>query len=145
MKKLVIVQCGGKKIWINNPYLGAVEARDAYTSPYFKKNRAYAERFSDRWVILSAKYGFLDPDDKITDYNVSFKQKKSQPISISDLRNQVFTKALNTFNEVVVLGGQEYLEAVEEAFKGINCKVLSPFEGLKIGERLSALNKVLIS
>ena len=76
MKNLGIVQCGGKKIWKEKPFLDKIPAKDAYTSPYFQKNRLYAEKTCDQWVILSAKYGFLFPNDKIEDYNVTFKSKK---------------------------------------------------------------------
>ena len=68
MSTLAIVQCGQKKIWDRNPGAGPTAAKDAYVSPYFRKNRAYAERFADQWMILSAKYGFLDPDTKIRNY-----------------------------------------------------------------------------
>ncbi len=143
MSKLCIVQCGGQKIWKKNPQLGAVAAKDAYTSPYFKKNMAYAMKFGDRWVILSAKYGFLDPHDKIIDYNVTFKIKKSGPIPTNELREQVKSKGLDSYNEIVVLGGKEYLEAVRGAFERTECEVVSPFEGLGIGKRLKALNEAL--
>ena len=116
MSKLVVVQCGGRKIWKNNPDIGKVKAEDAYTSPYFQKNRKYAKRFGDRWVVLSAKYGFLDPDELIEDYNVTFKSKKSGPISNFDLQKQVTEKELDDFDEVVVLGGIEYLDAIKEVF-----------------------------
>ncbi len=143
MRKLIVVQCGQMKIWKHNPELGIVEAKDAYISPYFKKGRAYAEKFGDKWVILSAKYGFLDPNEKINDYNVSFKRKNPAPIPLSKLREQVLAKRLNEFDEVIVLGGEEYLRAVRESFSGSRCKVISPFGGLRIGERLSALNEAL--
>ncbi|MFD1732154.1 DUF6884 domain-containing protein [Deinococcus malanensis] len=58
---LVIVPCGASKIWAKQPDAGAVQAQDAYTGPPFVLHRQYAERFGDQWVILSAKYGFLQP------------------------------------------------------------------------------------
>lgn len=143
MNKLIIVQCGDRKIWKDHTELGKIPAKDAYTSPYFKKHRAYAERFGDRWVILSAKYGFLNPDETIEDYNVSFKRKKSGPISFSELKEQVVDKGLNHFDEVVVLGGKEYLEATQKAFEDTQSNVLSPFEDLKIGIRMSKINEAL--
>ncbi|MDG6220589.1 MAG: hypothetical protein QCI38_03975, partial [Candidatus Thermoplasmatota archaeon] len=143
MTKLVIVQCGGSKIWKKKTELGAVPAKDAYTSPYFKKNRAYAEKFGECWMILSAKYGFIDPKTLIEDYNVTFKKKKTNPISVEDLRRQVYQKNLAQFCEIVVLGGIEYLEAVEQAFRGTGCKVVSPFEGLSIGMRMHAVDMAL--
>ncbi len=52
-------------------------------------NRAYAEHFADQWVILSAKYGFLDPDTEIRNYNVTFLKSSTHPISVDKLRRQV--------------------------------------------------------
>src|SRR4051794_17641224 len=58
---LIIVPCGRSKVWDRSPDLGPTAAQDAYVGGPFKLNRAYAERFGQRWVILSAKYGFIDP------------------------------------------------------------------------------------
>ena len=52
-RTLVIVACGARKIWDDNPNAGPTPAKDAYTGAPFKVNRRYAETFSDRWVILS--------------------------------------------------------------------------------------------
>jgi hypothetical protein len=59
---LVIVPCGQRKVWDDDPQQGKVPAREAYTGAPFKVNRPYAERRGDRRVILSAKYGFIPPD-----------------------------------------------------------------------------------
>jgi cytoplasmic iron level regulating protein YaaA (DUF328/UPF0246 family) len=139
----MIVQCGRQKIWAHNPCLGAVPAAQAYTSSYFKKNMAYAKRFGNRWMILSAKYGFLDPDDPINDYDVTFTDKSTNPISIGELKKQVSSKELGEFNEVFVLGGEEYLAAVIGAFQGIQSIIESPFRGLRMGLRMAAIDKVL--
>jgi hypothetical protein len=42
-----------------------VKARDAYTSDLFRTYREDAQAFGERWVVLSAKYGFIDPDFEI--------------------------------------------------------------------------------
>ena len=77
---LVIIACGAKKIWDNNPDAGSTSAKDACTGAPFRVNRRYAETFGDRWVILSAKYGFIDPDFIIPEnYNVTFKKPKDKP------------------------------------------------------------------
>ena len=48
---------------------------------FFTTNRAYAEKFGSRWVILSAKYGFIRPDFQIPGpYNVSFKDPATKPV-----------------------------------------------------------------
>ena len=143
MSTLCIVQCGEQKIWKKYPVIGPVRAKEAYTSPYFKKNRAYAERFGDGWVILSAKYGFLSPEDKIEDYNVTFKLKKSRPISDQELKIQVLKKGLDKYSTVLVLGGKEYLDAVKVAFSDTSCIIQSQFEGLSIGQRMRAIDHAL--
>jgi hypothetical protein len=137
---LAVVQCDEAKIWRRSPEMGSVPAKDAYTSPYFRKQCEYARRTSDRWVILSAKYGYLNPDEPIQDYDVSFKKKSTRPISFGALRQQARSKGLTAFNEVVVLGGKEYLQAVEESFPREACAVRAPFKGLRIGERMTALD-----
>ena len=143
MSRLVVAQCGGKKIWKDRPEMGTVPAQEAYTSTYFKKQRAYAEQFGDEWMILSAKYGFLKPEDNIEDYNVTFKKKSTGPISSSELAGQIKRMKLGSYDEIVVLGGKEYLEATNKAFEGTNAKIVAPFEGLQIGKRMRAINEAL--
>lgn len=55
---MLVVACGKRKIWDADPSAGPVSAKDAYIGVTFRVNRRYAERFADRWVILSANYGF---------------------------------------------------------------------------------------
>lgn len=143
MNTMCIVQCGGQKIWKKYPNIGPIRAKEAYTSPYFRKNRAYAERFGDDWMILSAKYGFLSPEDKIEDYNVTFKLKKSRPISNQELKIQVSKKGLDKYSTILVLGGKEYLDAVKAAFSDTSCMIHSPFEGLSIFQRMHAIDHAL--
>lgn len=94
-------------------------------------------------MILSAKYGFLRPDDKIEDFNVTFKLKKSGPVSYQELRNQVWNKELDKYSTILVLGGKEYLDAAKAAFSGTSCMIQFPFEGLSIGQRMRAIDHAL--
>ena len=48
---------------------GTHTARELYTSPLFVGRRSYVERTCDRWFILSAKHGVLDPDDRLESYD----------------------------------------------------------------------------
>jgi len=81
---------------------GAVIPRDAYNGAPFKVNREYAERFANRWVILSAKYGFIDPDFEIPGpYNVSFKKKSPELVVVGMLRQQIMDMQLNNYNKVI--------------------------------------------
>ena len=130
-RSLIIVQCGGRKIWRTRPHAGPTKAKDAYVSGYFQNNRAYAERFGTRWFILSAKYGFLDPETKIRNYDVSFLNPRTNPIGIGKLRTQVRLKRLTHYRDVVVLGGSAYAAIVRKAFEGAAVKIHQPFRGLR--------------
>jgi hypothetical protein len=114
---LVVISCGSQKIWDRNPNAGPTPARDAYTSSVFKTSRRYAEQFADRWVILSAKYGLIDPDFVIAgEYNRSFYDPDA--ICVDELRQQVSAKDLGAFKTVGVLGSDAYWSRVVRAFKG---------------------------
>lgn len=118
MKILCIVPCGDRKIWKKNPNAGPTKAKYVYIGPYAKKCIEYAEKFyTSSWCILSAKYGFLFPDEIIEGpYNVSFNNKNTNPISLNELSNQIIEKRLNTFDRVVVLGGKNYVNMVKAVF-----------------------------
>ncbi len=141
---LVIVPCGSAKIWGNNAWAGPTEAYYAYTGPPFKINRAYAERFADRWVILSAKYGFIRPNFVIPEpYNTTFKKKSTNPVHLDTLRQQVQDLKLDTFKVAVGMGGKEYRRAVELAFDGTGVITVFPFAGLPIGKAMKVIKHAI--
>lgn len=114
---LVVVSCGKLKIWDRYPNVGPTPARAAYTSPVFKASCEYADHFANHWVILSAKYGFMDPDFVIPeDYNWSFYDFNA--ISIAELKVHVATAHLTEFNTVGVLGSDAYWSRIVRAFEG---------------------------
>ncbi|MFX0097778.1 MAG: DUF6884 domain-containing protein [Candidatus Hodarchaeota archaeon] len=140
MKTICIVPCGKRKIWDDIPNSGPTKARYVYTGSFAKGCRNYAERFyPSSWCILSAKYGFLFPDDIVPDsYNVTFKRKKTNPISIKELSEQVEKKGLGKYEKIVVLGGKEYRQIVRQIFS--DKEVHSPLDGSRnMGDMLSKL------
>jgi hypothetical protein len=62
-KTIALVACVSKKN--KRPMV----ARDLYISDWFKKASAYAEKNSDKWFILSAKYGLVDLNSIIAPYD----------------------------------------------------------------------------
>ena len=146
MKNLCIVPCGSKKIWSKNPKLGPTKARNVYIGPFAKKCREYAEKFyPSSWCILSAKYGFLLPDDVTPGpYNVSFNDRKTNPISLKNLSKQTEQKKIDKYKNVVVLGGKNYVEIAKQVFIGKT--VLKPLSGCKgIGYMMKKLNDAITS
>jgi len=142
--KLCVVPCGSRKIWDVNPNAGPTKARDMYIGSFAKACREYAEKFyPDSYVILSAKYGFLFPDDVIPGpYNVTFNDPSTNPISVEELRRQAEEKGLTKYDEIVVIAGSNYVNIVRKVFK--DKRVITPLSGLGgMGNMISALKKAV--
>ena len=76
MKRICIIPCGKKKIWDKHSDYAPMEAKDVYISPFGKACQAYATMFFENWVILSAKHGFLRPNDIVLEnYDLAFDSK----------------------------------------------------------------------
>jgi|Deesub1362A_J573_1020465.scaffolds.fasta_scaffold00057_96 hypothetical protein len=145
MRTLVIISCGAKKIWDLAPDSGPTKAGDAYQGIFFRLNKEYAIRFGDKWMILSAKYGFIEPEFVIHEnYNATFSDPKTNPIGIEKLKNQVLEKKLHNFDIVIVLAGKEYADLVTQAFSDSQTLVIKPFEGLGgIGYMMRAVRRAI--
>ena len=136
MSALVIVSCGKSKIWKKHPYNGPTQARLVYTGIPFILNRKYAEYFSNNWIILSAKYGFIKPDFIILEnYDVTFNDTTTNPINIEELTGQAIK--YTDYECIIPLGGKTYSNIVKKIFKENH--VIAPTYGLPIGK---AMNKV---
>jgi len=134
---LIVVSCTSKKIWDEdasaNPY---VPAKHAYVGRTVKDWLGKCQPKLDNypWVILSAKYGFIEPDHPIGNYDVTFRKAGSGPISDASLRNQVLHQPrflgsqemlLRDFKCVAVKGPSAYLEKAKLAFTATGAEVVS--------------------
>ena len=121
-----------------------MKARNLYTSPWFAKASELADRRADRWFILSAKHGLLDPDRVIEPYDLSLS-------SMNVAERRMWAKGvvrslvprLNSSDRVVLLAGKLYRENLVNTIHEHGCKVEIPMEGLRIGEQLQWLNERL--
>ncbi len=116
-------------------------ARDLYTSPWFSKARAYADRRGEPWFVLSAKYGLVHPDESIAPYDVTLNT-----IPVADRRrwaSGVLTQLethLKGIGSVTFLAGQRYREFLEPSLRDRGLLVCVPMQGLRFLEQLSWLN-----
>lgn len=119
MTTLCIIPCGSMKIWDKKPDSGPQKASNVYIGPFHRKCQEYALKFyPNDWIILSAKHGFLRPNDIIPEtYNVSFNLKKTNPITIDELSKQADYKNIDKYDKIVVLGGKNYTKIIETVFK----------------------------
>ena len=136
MRTVYLVSCVGMKKRGTHP------AKDLYDSPWFKKARAYVERQGGPWYILSAKYGLLDPDEKIPPYemtlnNMPAAERRAWARSVlEDLR-----RVIRPTDHVVFLAGQRYREYLIAEVRRVSSEVSVPMEGLGIGEQLAWLTQ----
>lgn len=143
---LVIVPCGKRKIWDHDPTHGPAKALEAYTGTLFRLNRAYAEKYGDRWLVLSAKYGFIPPEFEIPGpYDVSFKRKNTHPIGGSQLHAQIGQLDLHEFSTVIGLGGAAYREAIRLAFAEQPVSLEFPFAGQRLGIMMRSTKRAIES
>jgi len=144
MKLLCVVPCGSKKIWDKKTDAGPQKARNVYIGPFASKCKKYTEKFyPSSWVIISAKYGFLFPDDIVSGpYNVSFNDKSTNPITVEDLKSQAKEKKLYDYEKIVILGGKNYVQIVKNIFQ--NKEIYNPLSNCKgIGYMISKLNDAI--
>jgi len=140
MKRLCIIPCGKKKIWDKYPDYGEAEAKDVYISPFGKACQAYATEFFENWVILSAKHGFLRPDDIVLEnYDLAFDSKSDEIISIEQLQKQMVDKDLLQFEEIVLLAGKKHKKVVTKLYP--EEIITYPLAGCRgVGNMLQKLN-----
>jgi hypothetical protein len=144
MNTLCIIPCGVKKIWNRNPGAGPTKARHVYIGPFSKKCREYADKFyPSSYCILSAKHGFLFPDDIVLGpYNVSFKKKGTNPITIGELLTESKEKGLGEYENIVALGGKDYTCIVRAVFP--DKEIYAPLDNCgRIGNMMGKLKKAI--
>lgn len=116
------------------------KAKDLYISAWFTKARAYVERSSDPWFILSAEHGLVDPEITIAPYEKTLNtmgvrsRREWAAKVISQMR-----KRLPQCDRIVVFAGARYREFLMDYLRTRAPRVLIPMEGLAIGEQLSWL------
>lgn len=115
--------------------------KNLYTSPYFEKMRAYAERFHDEWWIVSAKYGLLDPDgEAIAPYDETLSgarvaRKREWANRVAE--EMVQEGLLSGDVTLVFHAGKDYYEELLPLIEDRNVTIEIPTEGLGIGEKQS--------
>lgn len=144
MKSLCIVACGKKKIWDENPEAGPVKAQNLYTGSFTRKCMEYAKKPNfNSWCILSAKYGFLFPDEIVQgQYNECFHNKMSNHVTLDKLSLQIKSKELDKYEKIIILGGKYYTCMMKKLFD--EKKIYSPLNECKgIGHMMKRLNELI--
>jgi uncharacterized HhH-GPD family protein len=116
-------------------------AQELYTSAMFHGRRAYVERSCDRWFVLSAKHGLVDPDEVIEPYDVSLKE---QPVAaraqwargvVTELERRV--GPLGRFEFEIHAGSAYRDHGLVDALRRAGAGVSIPAEGMSQGQQLA--------
>jgi len=118
---------------------GKHKARHLYVSDFFKKSLSYCSSHHDKVYILSAKYGLLDLDDTIEDYDLTLNNfKKRQKIEWSQRVYEQLYPKINNSDVLYFYAGLNYREHLLPLL--VNTCVI-PLEGMGIGHQLKFLKE----
>lgn len=100
---VVVIPCGGAKLATPAP------AGEMYTGSYHRACRRAADRLGGRLLILSARYGLVDPSTTIEPYELRMGDRGS--VDVATLRDQARSLGVDQADAVTVLAGREYADA----------------------------------
>jgi hypothetical protein len=121
-------------------------ARDLYSaSPMFRGRRFYVETTCDRWFILSAKHGVVDPGRVLSPYDVSFigasrqlKRDWAQGVLL-ELESRLGELRGTKFE---IHAGRDYWDhGLEGGLLSAGASVTIPTKGMSQGEQLAFYKK----
>jgi hypothetical protein len=123
MPDIGLVGCSRRKL----PH--AAPARELYTSPLFRLASCYCARTCDRWFVLSAQHGLVEPDDvTLRALGRAGRQAWARRV-VGQLRRRGL---LGRGHRLLLHAGADYADALA-ALTGAEC----PLRGLGIGQRLA--------
>lgn len=131
---VILLGCVKGKLAVASP------ARDLYTSDLFRKRKAYADRHSCPWFILSAQHGLVAPAQILEPYDLALKDQSSRyrhtwsERVIDRLRQEV--GSLNG-KVIEVHAGAPYVEALRAPLMRSGGVLSTPLSGLALGQQLA--------
>lgn len=141
MARIALVGCGALKSDAPAP------AQDLYTGNLFRLARAYAEQTCDRWFILSAAHGLVEPTRVLSPYDQRMDKSRRGQERWGDRVRASLRMHTALGDTLVFLAGNDYIEAVRwwnlahQAWSGR--AIEKPLEGLGIGQRMAWLKAQL--
>jgi hypothetical protein len=120
----------------------AAPARELYsTSALFRGRRDQVERTCDRWFILSAKHGLIEPDAILEPYDETLKnasrdeRRRWSRTVMEQIQRRVGEVRGVTFE---CHAGEDYLGwGLREGLESRGAEVRSPTRGLPLGRQLA--------
>jgi len=140
MTRIALVSCTATKL------PRAAPARDLYRGTWFTLARAWAETFADRWYILSAQYGLVEPDRVIAPYDAALTRQSREERTTWAVRVAADLLRITepARDEIIVLAGGAYRDPLALLLELQGFVVYTPLVGLGIGQQMAWLKTHLV-
>jgi hypothetical protein len=138
---LHLVSCSGTKLD------HAAPAKDLYQGDLFKKTRQLMELQGAPWLILSAEWGLVHPDQVLEPYErtltkgVDKEQRKEWASRVA--LGPVLRQVTKTGGSVYFWAGERYRENLWGQVERAGRAAFAPLEGLGIGQQRSRLGTMI--
>jgi hypothetical protein len=96
-------------------------------------------------MILSSRFGFLYPDTLITNYNTTFLDHSTGAIDVEQLRVSAQQVGATAYQEIEILGGNEYVSRLHAALRDYPITILAPYANCDGIETMMGLAKAAIT
>ena len=114
--------------------IGKYKAKNLYTSDFFRKSFGYCLSKYDKIYILSAKYGLLELEEEIENYEMTLNDfSKVEKVEWSVMVYNQMENKIDDSDDLYFYVGNNYREHLLPMLSN-NCFV--PLEGKGIGEQL---------
>ena len=114
--------------------IGKYKAKHLYTSDFFRKSFGYCSSKYDKVYILSAKYGLLELEEEIENYEMTLNDfSKVEKVEWSVMVYNQMENKIDDSDDLFFYVGNNYREHLLPMLSN-NCFV--PLEGKGIGEQL---------
>jgi hypothetical protein len=114
-------------------------AKDLYRSELFSRRRAHAEARGLPWLIVSARYGCVDPDAVIDPYDVRLTDlNRGERKALAELIADQLERRFGALDSATfeVHAGTEYMDVLTAGPGRRGAHLINPLQGLRIGEQL---------
>lgn len=106
--------------------------------------RRYAEGNCDEWLILSAKYGVLQPESVIAPYELTLNALPiSERMQWAEMAWRQLARILPSKAHIIILAGARYRTLLLPQLSSTDFTIEIPMEGLRMGEQMKWLNEHL--
>lgn len=136
---LVLIGCSARKLASSAP------ARDLYRGDLFRKSVQWAEAQGYPWLVLSALYGIVSPDDVIAPYDVTLNvlDTEDRKLWATSAFLQLRRKA-GLDRPIIILAGEPYRRHLVPRLKGeTTFSISAPLGNLGIGLQRQALARAI--